>query len=273
LYGNEIRANSKPIFRLFFLLGAFVSIILYHLKNRSWLLFLFFILGLLSGYRTFVMIYVFYVMLYFFTFVKMSFRKKLFLLFAGLILFFSINLLKLYRDIDEFGMKHYVEILEKEGLSEDYLYLSPILHTVREGPQVFQQIRDNLIIFGNGTYFFENLSTILPGQQRGYGLIYNNLINAVTDNTKTATILGAFYIDGGLFSVVVFSSIIGLLFGILYQKFKKNKDDILSFIPFAYFTSYIAIWTHGGSPFGPTFFIVTFLLLFVIFILRNKFVF
>jgi len=257
--GNAIRGASMPLFRLFFLLGGFSSIILFHKYKKKKLVFIFILLAVASGYRTFVLVYSFYIFIYIMNYLRFSLFKKVLYMILGFCFFISINLLKLYRDISEFGEMQYLSILKEEGLSEDYIYLSPILHTVREGPQIFQKIRNSNFEFGNGTYFLENLSTILPGEQRGYGSIFNDITNAPTDNTKTATIVGAFYIENGIFSIILIASFLGCIIGYLFQQYYNSKKSLFKFIAYSYFISFLAIWTHGGSPLSPTFLLSSFL--------------
>lgn len=269
-FGNEIRHESQPIFRLGYLAGLFSTLLLFH-KNRNYLfILLYLILAILSGYRTFVLVYMLAFFHYIFNFLTITRFKKVVIVFSGLGLFFMINTIKLYRDIQEFGLDEYIEILNSEGLSKEYLYLSPVIHTVREGPQIFQRLRDSNKQFGYGGYFIENISTILPGDQRGYGLIYNELTNAPTNNTKTGTILGAYYIDGGILSIIIFTIFSGFLIGLL-SRVHKEERSIESFFHYSIYVCFLTIWTHGGSPYTPTFFLLVISCFILTFSLRVNF--
>ena len=125
-FGNEIRHESQRIFRLGYLAELFSTLLLFH-KNRSYLLILLYmILAILSGYRTFVLVYMLAFFQYIFNFLTINRFKKVVIVFSGLVLFLMINTIKLYRDIQEFGLNEYVKILDNEGLSKEYLYNSLI---------------------------------------------------------------------------------------------------------------------------------------------------
>ncbi|TYB75070.1 hypothetical protein [Bizionia algoritergicola] len=261
---SDARMESKPILRLVFLISIFFSyynILLKANRKNIIILSLFIISAILSGYRTTIF---FILLIVFFKvsksrFFKVHFKKAIFLF---LLMFFFLNLLKLYRDVNKYGMDHYRYIMYKEQLPQKYFLVSPILHTIKEGPQIFQQIRDQIgDNYGGGTYFLEHISTILPGKQRNYGQVYNNITKAITDNTKTGTILSPFYIDFGVLGICLLGIILGILnfYFNLKEKSSKYYNVILMFV-----ISFEITWIHGGAPFSPTFILAFLFFIFMI---------
>lgn len=251
--GSGARKGSKPLFRLIYIIAIFLAyykVVLKPTRSNKMLLGLFVVCAILSAYRTSI---VFILIILFFNVAKTDFfrrnLKKILILFA--LLFFCINLLKLHRDVTEYGIDHYYEIMDKEELPRKYLLLSPIIHTIREGPQIFQQIRENLNgDYGKGKYFLEHISTFLPGKQRNYGHIYNNIVKAPTDNTKTGTIIAPFYIDFGIIGICF----LGVILGYLNYTFDlKARYSIYAHMLYMYIVSFEITWIHGGAPFSPTF--------------------
>ena len=264
LISSDARMESKPLLRLLFLIAIFFSyykILLRSNRRNIIILSLFIISAILSGYRTTIF---FILLIVFFKATKSRYFKvhfkKIMVLF--LLMFFFLNLLKLYRDVNKYGIDHYEYIMDREKLPQKYFLVSPIIHTVKEGPQIFQQIRNQIgDNYGGGKYFMEHISTILPGQQRNYGQIYNNITNAVTNNTKTGTILSPFYIDFGVIGICFLGMILGSINFYLNLKEKSSKyiNVILMFV-----ISFEITWIHGGAPFSPTFLLAFFFLIFMI---------
>ncbi|WP_262420261.1 oligosaccharide repeat unit polymerase family protein [Flagellimonas meishanensis] len=257
---SESRKGSEPLFRLIFIISMFFAyykmILSYKTRNKL-ILGVFLVLAVLSGYRT--SIFFILIVLFFNTTRTAYFKrnvKKILLIF--LLLFFAANLIKLYRDVNRFGLEEYYEIMDNEELSRTYFLVSPIIHTVREGPQIFQQIRNNIgNNYGGGKYFLEHVSTVLPGEQRNYGKIYNNLISAATENTKTGTILSPFYIDFGVVGICF----LGLLLGIFnFFLDLKGRNLLYAHTVYLFFISFEITWVHGGAPFSPTFLLALFTL-------------
>jgi hypothetical protein len=250
---SDNRTESKPFLRLFFIISIFFAYYKFSLKpsvKNKVLLAVFVLLALFSGYRTSVF---FMLIILFFRATKTDYFlkhfKKFLIVFA--LLFFCVNLIKLYRDLNKYGEQHYYEIMDKEGLDRSLILISPIIHTIREGPQIFQQIRNSLGgDYGRGKFLLEHSSTILPGKQRNYGVIYNNVIGASTDRTKTGTILAPYYIDFGVLGIVFFGLFLGLTNYFLELKSKKTQYQNMIYM---FFISFEITWIHGGAPFSPTF--------------------
>lgn len=263
---EEARYSSAPFFRmLFFLALSWLSYIFCTKNNRLFIKFLTSIYMLLiigSGYRTDGFYLIGIILLFFFPVFSMSLRSVLKYCLIGLMLFLALNLLKLYRDVTQYGsLTALQEIVESEGLSPDLVWLSPILHTIREGPQMFQQVRNNLTEYGMGYYLIENISTVLPGKQYGYGMQYNLITHAASDKTKVATLPCAFYVDGGWLAIIICLFIMGLFAGMHSVLAKKNKRWYFIYV---FVLTHYGIWWHSGIPFQPSSIIVYFVLLFLL---------
>ncbi len=274
IFNPESRYNSLPFFRLIYLFGASVSCLwLISAWHWGWkvnasivFIFLYMVLGVVSLYRTLPIFMLGVLGLAYLEREKLSNVKrsgisKVARYFGLLIIFLTINMVALYRDMNQYGDFYtlYNLVVVKEGLPEYAFPFYPILHNVREGPQIFQQIRDSDFVFGYGRYVAESYSTVLPGSQRSFGDIVNEIINAPTRNTKTPSVVGSSYIVGGWLGVVLVSMFLGFLISIVCR-WRKGKLLYGGFFCY-YLSSWFLISIHTGGIFQPSFLIVFILLI------------
>ena len=252
------RAQSKPILRMVYFTGNFVAIYKY-VKDRKRgqlaIVILYVFLMVFSGYRA-VLILTSVLLFYFFmTYSIQRATQRLTVIVLMLTAFFFINYLKLYRDITQFGEERYARWMDRIGLEEGWYWLSPILLTFQEGPAVFQILRDNRkegdVELGYGSYWIENISTILPGEQLGYGKMVAMELNTIHDRTLTPTVIGPYYMDFGNFGVWLIGFLFGWWVHWLHSRAKKKHPFYITY--YLVIASFFTIWTHGGSSFAPTF--------------------
>jgi hypothetical protein len=262
LHGEEFRFNSDSKLLLIFLAGGIASTaLMFTGKKIPFIITLVF--SILTAFRFTPIFFIFIIIFDYLFFRQISYKKIFYIVMSGIIIFSLLNLVKLYRDIEYHGFDKFIEISEKQGAStsEYVLPFLPIIYTVIEGPQVFQQIREKFNgDYGLGKYYLETITTFLPGHQRSYGDIFNNITQAPTVNTKTATILGPMYIGGGLYFIVIISIFIAFS---LKQSFLHavSKPSILSRLFFLNYFTWLLVWIHAGQIFSVTFLVLSFLIL------------
>lgn len=262
-HGEEFRFGTNSYLLLTFYVGLVFSFVAFKLGNRKYLL-IYIIFAVLNNYRAAPMYIFAIIIVYHLVLADYSKKTKFYLTFSSIFSFVAINLIAFFRDLEYYGFDKYLSIAVEQVSSSNVYILPflPILYNLIEGPQVFQQVRDNLNNnFGYGSYYLETISTFLPGKQRSYGDIFNNITLAPTENTKTATLLGGFYIEGGYLAIVLFSIIIGCTIRYSYKLAINTKDIYVQLIFVNYFV-WLILWIHTGQIFSFLFLVITFVLFF-----------
>ena len=60
---------------------------------------------------------------------------------------------------------------------------------------------------------------------------------------RSGTILGAYYIDGGILSIIIFTIFSGFLIGLL-SRVHEEERSIESFFYYSIYVCFLTIWTH-----------------------------
>ncbi len=267
MYGDEMRFDSIPMLSTIYSLGVIVVLLLLiktkEKKYYLWTL-LYILLAVGQGYRTNVVVIMIILFLYYVGYVNITFRRKNILLVIFVLGFVGINVLKLTRDINLYGEYEYYQKLSREGVPEELIVVSPVIRTISGGPGVFQIIRDNFdsFGFGYGKYMLQNISTVLPGKQKGYGDIYHDMVYEPTENTKTGTILAPLYIEAGVWGIIIGAFLLGFLLR-LHMPIKLTTSSILMYLVVI---SMFLLYIHNGYLFQPSSLIIYFSMILLFFI-------
>ncbi|TKC17006.1 oligosaccharide repeat unit polymerase [Robertmurraya kyonggiensis] len=108
----------------------------------------------------------------------------------------------------------------------------------------------------NGEVHKSIFSTILPGEQISPRMHITNMVNSLTkDNgvpvtregrTTVPTIVGQFYADGGYILLAIGLFIVGAILAILYNDVKKYGFKSYSSIVYSFFTTIFVLGIHTG---------------------------
>ncbi len=100
--------------------------------------------------------------------------------------------------------------------------------------------------FLKGKLLISDLVTLLPGRQKGGGEIINEYIVGSSDIASlTPSVLGAFYLDFGMWGVMFGMFLLGSISGYFYKKFQVHKD-IITIINLAYVYANMLHFYHRG---------------------------
>ncbi|MFS0883369.1 O-antigen polymerase [Metabacillus niabensis] len=191
---------------------------------------------------------------------KITLKQLAFLLILVLIVG---TIIPTIRDNLMYGEDHMRSVYESQGIPSGLFWLAPVYSVLREGPNIFNQILQNLgDNFLNGKAFFSNYLTILPGENYSLRYIVTDIINSPTWVSKTPSIIGALYLDFGLLSIILGMLILGVILQYTYYQMLKSKDLILGLShSFLIVISLISI--HTGGYFEPITVVILFLLFFI----------
>nr|WP_286133894.1 O-antigen polymerase [Bacillus sp. AFS053548] len=208
------------------------------------------ILYFLTGYRTPVLLIILIIMICIHYSYKKISRAKLVM--GGGILFLVSTIIPTIRDNILYGKEHMIGVYTSQGIPENMIIFAPVYSVLREGPNIFNQLISSLN--GNFLYgkaFLSNYITILPGDNLNIRYIIAEIINSPSWVTKTPSIIGFLYLDFGVLSIIIGMFILGVFMQHYYIKIKKNSQDGISLIIFAYFFTASLLGIHSGGFFEP----------------------
>lgn len=139
--------------------------------------------------------------------------------------------------------------------------------TCHEGAIVFSDIINMSQIHGllHGQFFQRTFATLLPGSQMGPRTFVSLLRETRLESSTTPSILGGPYLDFGIFGIIGFMIILGIVLNILYKysqiQYENTLKKAANVTSYAYFSAVSILSIHVGLLEPTTIIILIFILI------------
>lgn len=219
-------------------------------KNEKVLIFNFilaFTLLLFTGFRGEIIVPIAILVIQYFLTNKINY-KIIFI--SSIVIVLVLGIWPIFRNISSYG-ETYIYNLKNISRNPNLFFLMPLFSTFAMNFEVLRKLTltfPSLVNYGYGYYtFLQPFSVILPGVK--LPSIYD-VQNIVWDtgfySGLTSTYLGTLYADGGVFFILIFNLLLGILITLLYNyMIKANKWSLIGVYSYIYYLILLGIYSYG----------------------------